>query len=1054
MIISAMAGLVACQEYPDGYVEVESLRIENANVSLSPTGDTSTYQLEVEILPADATNRKLSYYVPSEYLQYVTVSGTGLITAVSETPTDVVVPLKVVSTTNKNAYLTVNVVVETVSVQDVSFAEEVITLSYGGEGVQLNPIISPAHAQDGRTLSYTSLNTSVVTVNASGYVTPVGAGTAYIAAVSRNTAGEEKTGYVQIKVVYGEARYRLEVSGSAPAYNQSINDHTKISFSLMVLNPYSDPNITTYWYVAGERIKENDNQLQYDHVPSVSVPTSYTVKVRVSTADSEVEFESEVITIYNPFQGFSFDILNITSARDGYQYGDVVTFSLSESIESITSYEWYLKQLGANGDGTLVATTLPASRDLTRRLNIEGDYVLTAKGINADGTVARTWEFEFGVTRFVAGDVLLINASPDNGGVPPESYDYYLTVCDSEGNALGDRTYVGSVLNGATFSLPLTEGYYKISAVGILNGTAAKVDGSDFVCETDLIRVYASDEANDTTQDDLVTDDVVSTAVRIYDVTVNGVANGSEYNATAYWRNVSGLCSYIVEITTSDGEIILMDSDGEDGACFGVNYVVIPTDYVTLDDSFALRIKQKGSRFTDYYYYGYDGDGENYFAAISRDLYAYLTPFDGVANFYTLDMNDVGAILNYIVLYRPTDVDGISASSTYIDGEECGAFTFDLYIAFDPFETAGYYPVSTDGITLDEAYYEVYTAIIGAQQAYCPSGLYKYSFALLDDGGYTVTFILPPVGSVLTTDSQNYAAGSSDNFSESPYGASNTDFAINLRPSVNVSTAEQLYYAAINGMRPNPTTDGVLNLYNKALSVVNSIIDGGMTDLEKALAFFDWLTTNVSYDTELAALSADPSGELYRYAGFGLEGVFNYRSAVCDGISKAFSLLCAIEGIATVRVTGAVNGSGHAWNKVLIGDVWYVVDATNGTLVNGGTLYANHSYFLLSDEDYAAMFNSVVEYGEFPRATVAYDYYKDYVKDGLTHYVSTAEELSALINAAPTNVAVDIKFDEEFAAGAEEISAALSSVTIDGSGLNAQLIYINDNSNRIILKLI
>lgn len=55
------------------YIEVESLRISNA-----PTGDTSKYKLNVEVLPANATNRKLTYYIPSEYYEFVNVSNDGV----------------------------------------------------------------------------------------------------------------------------------------------------------------------------------------------------------------------------------------------------------------------------------------------------------------------------------------------------------------------------------------------------------------------------------------------------------------------------------------------------------------------------------------------------------------------------------------------------------------------------------------------------------------------------------------------------------------------------------------------------------------------------------------------------------------------------------------------------------------------------------------------------------------------------------------------------------------------------------------------------------------
>ena len=47
----------------EDYVEVTGLRIDKAEIYMSPAGGASTYQLNVEILPANATNRKLKYYI-------------------------------------------------------------------------------------------------------------------------------------------------------------------------------------------------------------------------------------------------------------------------------------------------------------------------------------------------------------------------------------------------------------------------------------------------------------------------------------------------------------------------------------------------------------------------------------------------------------------------------------------------------------------------------------------------------------------------------------------------------------------------------------------------------------------------------------------------------------------------------------------------------------------------------------------------------------------------------------------------------------------------------
>ena len=79
--------------------------------------------------------------------------------------------------------------------------------------------------------------------------------------------------------------------------------------------------------------------------------------------------------------------------------------------------------------------------------------------------------------------------------------------------------------------------------------------------------------------------------------------------------------------------------------------------------------------------------------------------------------------------------------------------------------------------------------------------------------------------------------------------------------------------------------------------------------------------------------------------------------AVCDGVASAFKLMCLIEGIPCVKVSGLGVGSGggepHAWNKVYLDGKWYIVDATWARMsdTTNGRYYVNHSYFLIPEEE-------------------------------------------------------------------------------------------------------
>lgn len=182
------------------------------------------------------------------------------------------------------------------------------------------------------------------------------------------------------------------------------------------------------------------------------------------------------------------------------------------------------------------------------------------------------------------------------------------------------------------------------------------------------------------------------------------------------------------------------------------------------------------------------------------------------------------------------------------------------------------------------------------------------------------------------------------------------DFAINyVEDTFSCTTSNQLFYILAHGYRPLPVVGSVAeSVYEAFKDIMRDIVDDSMSDYEKVRAIYSWLITNVYYDNAVAASS---ESDYYKYKAFYLEGVLE-GSAVCDGISKAFSVMCAIEGIDCVRVTGVISGQkvGHAWNKVQIMDGWYLTDATWGNqtfnLQNAGNVeILVYDYLLFTDED-------------------------------------------------------------------------------------------------------
>ncbi len=184
-----------------------------------------------------------------------------------------------------------------------------------------------------------------------------------------------------------------------------------------------------------------------------------------------------------------------------------------------------------------------------------------------------------------------------------------------------------------------------------------------------------------------------------------------------------------------------------------------------------------------------------------------------------------------------------------------------------------------------------------------------------------------------------------------------------------VSTSEELYWAIENKVTPvfENTNNRAYQIYSTAKSVLNSIVYDEMSDFEKALSIFDWISINTVYDYTSYNASIYPQEVVnnpMKLPCFYLEGVFLTGYAVCDGFSKAYSLLCNMEGIDAIRIVGTAytrtGSGGHAWNKVFIDPDptdeiepnSYLVDITWTEIASAdGDEVSSHYYFLISDEN-------------------------------------------------------------------------------------------------------
>ena len=264
-----------------------------------------------------------------------------------------------------------------------------------------------------------------------------------------------------------------------------------------------------------------------------------------------------------------------------------------------------------------------------------------------------------------------------------------------------------------------------------------------------------------------------------------------------------------------------------------------------------------------------------------------------------------------------------------------------------------------------------------------------------------------------------------------------------VNETMSVSTSNMLYKAVAWGYQPvfmGSQKENLKQIYDNAKDALSYIVSDEMSEYEKVHAIYDYIIYNVRYDHDCAnAEDKYVSGNLslnekMKYYGYYLEGIFLNKfykkdmHAVCDGKSKAFVLMCGIEGITAVRISGEAssdgkNFGGHAWNKVLLdlngtGDKeWYFVDTTWGDVGDDSKEFLSHAYFLLSDDEVKNTHVEKQGHG-YPKAEGKFDYYapETYTSNGTEYnYVITnknlaAQQMARALKTLPESTIVEFEF--------------------------------------------
>lgn len=346
--------------------------------------------------------------------------------------------------------------------------------------------------------------------------------------------------------------------------------------------------------------------------------------------------------------------------------------------------------------------------------------------------------------------------------------------------------------------------------------------------------------------------------------------------------------------------------------------------------------------------------------------------------------------------------------------------------------------------------------------------------------------LIPTVNSPEYDAPDGYADAVQNTYSKPHYDNVKKDrnfYIDSVKETMSVSTSNMLYKAVAWGYKPvfmGAQADNLQQIYDNAKDALSYIVSDDMSEYEKVHAIYDYIIYNVRYDHDCAnAEDAYVSGNLslnekMKYYGYYLEGIFLdkfYKKdmhAVCDGKSKAFVLMCGIEGITAVRISGKAssdgqNFGGHAWNKVLLdlngtgNKEWYFVDTTWGDVGDDSKEFLSHAYFLLSDDEVK---NTHVEnpgHG-YPKAEGKFDYFahETYTSNGTEYnYVITnnnpAQQMARALKTLPESTIVEFEFAFSLTKDAAKIYAQ-EAMRKAGRGL-ARYSYAIIRSNVLVIMI-
>ena len=181
------------------------------------------------------------------------------------------------------------------------------------------------------------------------------------------------------------------------------------------------------------------------------------------------------------------------------------------------------------------------------------------------------------------------------------------------------------------------------------------------------------------------------------------------------------------------------------------------------------------------------------------------------------------------------------------------------------------------------------------------------------------------------------------------------------------------------------------------IDLISSKLGNAKTEYEKELVIHDLIAKNANY----FKYEDYDNIPMIKHTAY---GALVEKSAVCDGITKAFQLALGENGIESVLVTGTAEGVAHAWCKVKIDSFWYNVDVTSDKTLNSeNNDLVIHSYFNVTDKEILKT-HTIDKNEDLPKCTSTkhnYYVYNDYTIGAVENFEYKLGKIVQKQNGSP-----------------------------------------------------